>query len=118
MALSDTTIAALRADLKRLVDEQEELEDKIAAIRRLLEVVDPSGEEDPSERESLRDVLLAIIEARGPMKAAQVTGILRDRGFTVPGKTDLHHRVYNEFFRLMKAGVVNRRKTGEFEFAK
>jgi hypothetical protein len=117
MSLSEATIVALRADLQRLEAEHDALREKISAIRRLLGVQDPSGESDTSERELLRDVLLNIIKQQGPMKAAQVTGILRERGFIVPGKTDLHHRVYNEFFRLMRNGVVNRRKTGEFEIA-
>lgn len=72
--------------------------------------------ESAPERGALKNAILAILRTHKKMKAARVTTILRSREYQVAGKTDLHHRVYNELFRLYKAGVVRRNDdTGDFE---
>jgi hypothetical protein len=117
MPLSESTLAELRDELNELLDDQQRIGARIQAIRNLLG--DPTAfvAGSPEERISLKDTILSYLTKK-PMRAAEVTAILRDYGFSVPGKTDLHHRVYNEMFRLMRTGVLRRLDTGEFEIVK
>lgn len=114
MPLSESVLGELREELNELLEEQQRVGARIQAIRHLLgdPVAILAG--SPEERASLKDTILGIV-GKQPMKAADVTAILRDYGYTVPGKTDLHHRVYNEMFRLMRTGILHRLPTGEFE---
>lgn len=116
MPLSEATLRDLREELNDLLEEQQRIGARIQAIRNLLgdPVAVVGG--SPEERVSLKDTILGIV-GKEPMKAAAVTAILRDYGYTVPGKTDLHHRVYNEMFRLMRTGILNRLPSGDFEVA-
>lgn len=116
MSLSDAVISELRAELEDLRVQEESIAQRLRAIRLLLGESTTQSVESPPERGALKNAVLAILRTHKKMKAAQVTTILRSRDYQVAGKTDLHHRVYNELFRLYKAGVVRRNDdTGDFE---
>jgi hypothetical protein len=116
MPLSDAVIAELRAELEHLRAQEESIARRLKAIRLLLGESEAPSMESTTERGALKKVILDILRTHRKMKAAQVTTILRSREYQVAGKTDLHHRVYNELFRLYKAGVVRRNDgTGDFE---
>lgn len=116
MSLSDAVMFELRAELEDLRAQEELIAQRLKAIRLLLGESTAQSMEPSAGRGALKNAILAILRTHKKMKAAQVTTILRSREYQVAGKTDLHHRVYNELFRLYKAGVVRRNEdTGDFE---
>jgi hypothetical protein len=129
--LSDSVKAALRAEMETLVVERRGIDERIAAIRMVLQdktspFLQGAPHPDLHDSQSLleprtagtatvKDVVKAVMRERPGAKAGTVTKVLRNRGYKPGGETRLSHRVYNEMWRMVQTGEAVRTEDGGFK---
>lgn len=59
-----------------------------------------------SANNGLRKAILDTLRHNGPNRAPEVAKILKTKGFTNDSATPLSTRVYNDLWRMSKAGIV------------
>jgi hypothetical protein len=119
MNLSKNTTKELQRELAALKLKRQQLDTKIAAVEAILTpevvpavplVVSPAGirptgsparpQNLPFKGQPLRAAIQTVMRQQPGLQPLLVTQALRDGGFDLHGKTDLHTRVYNELWRM------------------
>ena len=66
------------------------------------------------KRQPLRATVSAVIERTPGLTSGQMAQVLKDRGFSVRGKTNLRNRVYHELYRMVQLGLVRKDEKGAY----
>jgi hypothetical protein len=128
MPLSPAVVKELTAEFETLVRRRQDLEERMNAIQLLLRRVTGARRlqtipevqmtitDRPGSGGGLRDAIRSALE-HGPLAPGQVIHVLKDRNFTMGGKTPFDTRVYNELGRMKKDGLVKRNASGGYALA-
>ncbi len=127
MSLSATVVAELNREILTLTRQRAEIDERIAALRKVLRPTEAQtqgdGRPEPVRRDARKRVSKTItksvvydaLKERPGVKAAAITQLLRERGFkTAGGPKRLSHRVYNELWRMATDGEIVKTPDGRF----
>ena len=126
MAINKAVRDGLQAEQASVADEMAQLEARLkwlttrqAALRLILqqEAAPPEQEAPPDtglRRLGVRDAVRAVLKEAGALKPAQVTRILRDRGYQLKGKMKPGARIGQEIWAMGKSGMLSKNSAGEY----
>lgn len=141
MALSESTINDIKAELAELHQLKAKIDDRLRILEAALEPLDLPLNGHPQdaslsgvtaqtatgrvvvirrpsarhqyESTGLRKAILEMLKARGPMRSPDVAAALEEKGFENDSQTPLATRVYNDLWRMSQKNVV-KNAYGEF----
>ncbi len=126
MAINKAVRNGLQAEQANVADEMAQIEARLQwlkirqdALRLILqqEAEPPAQKAAPDaglRRLGVRDAVQAVLKEAGALKPAQVTRILRDRGYQLKGKMKPGARVGQEIWAMAKSGTLSKNSAGEY----
>ena len=119
MAINKAVRDGLQAEQADVADEVAQLEARLQWLKTrqdaLRLILDQETAPDAGLRQlGVRDAARAVLKEAGALKPAQVTQILRDRGYQFKGKMKPGARVGQELWAMAKSGTLSKNSAGEY----